>query len=197
MQHRIFIAINLPEKIKNELENLEKETAKLFPQETSRGLVRWIKKDNLHITLLFLGYLKEEDIPQICQIVKEISKIQTSFSLEFKKLLYGPPNKIPPSLIWVELGKNRELTELVEKLKQKVEETGILRKMDRRREFSPHITLGRIRTWQWQKIEPEERPDIEKDISLDFEVRSIEVMESRLKKAGAEYTILESIPLTL
>ncbi|PIR91382.1 hypothetical protein COU02_00430, partial [bacterium (Candidatus Gribaldobacteria) CG10_big_fil_rev_8_21_14_0_10_37_46] len=108
MQHRIFIAINLPEKIRNELEKLEKETAELFPQETSGGLVRWIKKDNLHITLLFLGFLKEEDIPQICQIVKEISKIQTIFSLEFKKVLYGPPNKIPPRLVWVELGKNRE-----------------------------------------------------------------------------------------
>ena len=57
MNHRIFIAINLPEKIKNELEKIEKETAELFPKETSRGLVRWLKKDNLHITLLFLGYI--------------------------------------------------------------------------------------------------------------------------------------------
>lgn len=194
MPHRIFIAINLPEKIKNGLGKLGKETAELFPQETSRGLVRWVKKDNLHITLLFLGFLKEEDIPQICQIVKEISKIQTIFSLEFKKVLYGPPNKIPPRLIWVELGKNRELTGLVEKLKQKVEETGILRKMERR-EFSPHITLGRIRTWQWQRIEPEERPNIEKDISLNFEVNSVEVMESQLKRTGAEYTILETCNL--
>jgi len=207
MQHRIFIAINLPEEIKKELENLEKETAELFPQETSRGLVRWIKKDNLHITLLFLGYLKEEDIPQICQIVKEISKIQTIFSLEFKKVLYGPPNKIPPRLVWVELGKNRELTGLVEKLKQKVEETGILRKIEKTRlqryalhcgqgEFSPHITLGRIKTWQWRRIEPEERPDIGKDISLNFQVHSIEVMESQLKRSGAEYTVLESAPLS-
>lgn len=194
MAHRIFIAINLPEKIKNGLENLGKETAELFPEETSRGLIRWVKKDNLHITLLFLGYLKEENIPQICQIVNQIAKTQNPFSLEFKKILYGPPNKIPPRLIWVELEKSRELTEIVKKLRQKVEEIGVLEKMEKR-EFSPHITLGRIRTWQWKRIEPEERPDIEKDISLNFEVHSIELMESQLKRTGAEYTILETCNL--
>ena len=194
MNHRIFIAINLPEKIKNGLGKLGKETAELFPQETSRGLIRWVKKDNLHITLLFLGYLKEENIPQICQLVNEIAKTQNPFSLEFKKILYGPSNKIPPRLIWVELEKSRELIEIVKKLRQKVGEIGVLEKMEKR-EFSPHITLGRIRTWQWQRIEPEERPDIEKDISLNFEVNSVEVMESQLKRTGAEYIILETCNL--
>jgi len=194
MNHRIFIAINLPEEIKNELEKIEKEIAGLFPKETSRGLVRWVKKDNLHITLLFLGYIEKENIPQICEIVNKIAKTQNPFSLEFKKVLYGPPNKIPPRLIWVDLEKSAELTDLVKKLKEKLEETGFLEKMERR-EFSPHITLGRIRTWQWKKIEPEERPDIEKDISLNFGVNSVEVMESQLKRSGAEYNILESIQL--
>ena len=196
MKHRIFIAINLPEKIKDELEKLEKETAELFPEETSRGLIRWVKKDNLHITLLFLGYIEEENIPQICKIVNEIAKTQNPFSLEFKKVLYGPPNKIPPRLIWVDLEKSTELTDLVKKLKEKVEETGFLEKMEKR-EFSPHITLGRIRTWQWKRIEPEERPDIKKDISLNFEVNSVEVMESQLKRSGAEYAILETCNLRL
>ena len=196
MKHRIFIAINLPEKIKNQLEKLEKETAELFPEETSRGLIRWVKKDNLHITLLFLGYIEEENIPQICEIVNEIAKTQNPFSLEFKKVLYGPPNKIPPRLVWVDLEKSAELTDLVKKLKEKVEETGFLEKMEKR-EFSPHITIGRIRTWQWKRIEPEERPDIKKDISLNFEVNSVEVMESQLKRSGAEYVILETCNLRL
>lgn len=63
------------------------------------------------------------------------------------------------------------------------------------RAFSPHITLSRIRTWQWRQMEPEERPEVNKDISLSFEVNSIEVMESQLKRGGSEYTILESAQL--
>ena len=63
------------------------------------------------------------------------------------------------------------------------------------RAFSPHITLGRIKTWEWKNIEPEERPEVKEDIDLNFQVDSIEVMESQLKKSGAEYAILESFQL--
>jgi 2'-5' RNA ligase len=44
-------------------------------------------------------------------------------------------------------------------------------------------------------MEPEEKPKIDEDISLNFQVKSIEVMESQLKRGGAEYTILESFEL--
>ena len=192
--HRIFIAINLPEKIKTELENLEKEIANLFPPEVSRGMIRWVKKENLHLTLLFIGAVKDEEIPQISQIVKKITQTQKPFSLRFEKLCYGPPKKMPPRLIWLDLEKKPELLTLAEKLKKGVGDSGILKKIEKR-EFSPHITLGRIRTWQWRKIEPEERPEIEREISLDFEVKSIEVMESILKRTGAEYRVLESVKL--
>jgi 2'-5' RNA ligase len=63
------------------------------------------------------------------------------------------------------------------------------------REFLPHITLGRIREWQWRQIDVEERPLIEKDISINFKVISIDVMESQLKRTGAEYSILKSFSL--
>lgn len=187
---RVFIAINLPEAAKKELHNLEKETQGLFPEEV-RGVVKWIKKDNLHITLLFIGSVRDEEIPEICQIVKEIVQTQKPFSLKFKRVCYGPPDKIPPRLIWLELEKNIEAAEIAEKLKQTMSEKGILRRFENR-QFSPHITLGRIKAWQWKRIEPEERPEIEKEISLNFEVSSIEVMESALKRTGAEYTILVS-----
>ena len=59
----------------------------------------------------------------------------------------------------------------------------------------PHITLGRIKAWEWQRIEPEERPDVSREIDLGFEINSIEVMESQLKRAGPDYTILHSCPL--
>lgn len=191
---RVFIAINLPEQIKKELENLKKEVQNLFPQEVSRGVVRWVKEENFHLTLLFVGSIPDQEIFQVCQIVKETVRNQKPFSLKFKKLCYGPPQKIPPRLIWLEIEKNSALSRLAENLKKKAKEKGILRKIENRG-FSPHITLGRISTWQWRSIEPEERPEIEKEVSLSFDVKSIEVMKSVLKRSGAEYTILQSIIL--
>jgi len=65
-------------------------------------------------------------------------------------------------------------------------------KGEKGRGFSPHITLGRLRQWEFRKIEPEERPNINEEINFGFEVTSIEVMESNLRKGGAEYSVLES-----
>lgn len=192
--HRIFIAINLPEGIRKGLENLEKEISGLFPEEFSGGVVRWVKKDNLHLTLFFIGSIPDGQVPQVCEIVKKIAQSQEPFSLSFKKVCYGPPRKMPPRMIWLELDRSPELLNLAEELKKGIGESGLLRRMEAR-PFSPHITLGRIRTWQWKRIEPEERPEIDREISLAFEVKSIEVMESRLKRTGAEYTILKSFNL--
>lgn len=192
--HRIFIAINLPEEVKTELEKLEKEIESLFPPGLNRGMFRWVKKENLHITLLFIGSVRDEEIPKISQIVKDIAQSQKPFSLRIEKVSYGPPKKIPPRLIWVEVRRKPELSEIAKKLKKEMAESGILRKVEQR-EFSPHITLARIKSFWWKRIEPEERPEIEREIALDFEVNSIEIMESKLKKTGAEYTTLESAKL--
>ena len=60
---------------------------------------------------------------------------------------------------------------------------------------SYHITLARLRQWEFNKIEPEEKPEINEDINLTFEVNSIEVMESELKRGGPNYIVLESCRL--
>ena len=63
------------------------------------------------------------------------------------------------------------------------------------RPYTPHITLGRIRQWEFRAMEPEERPEIEEEINLSSEVKSIEVMESKLKPQGPDYFVLESLVL--
>ncbi len=44
-------------------------------------------------------------------------------------------------------------------------------------------------------MEPEERLEVNEEIDLTFEVNSIEIMESQLKRGGAEYIVLESVLL--
>ena len=68
-------------------------------------------------------------------------------------------------------------------------------KSEREKDYIPHITLGRLKQWEFRAIEPEERPEVNEEIDLSFEVSFIDIMESRLKRGGAEYAILESIPL--
>ena len=155
----------LPEEIKKQLVSYQGKWSDLP--------CRWTKKDNLHITLEFLGYLTDEELMELSQKTKEMAFEKKAFDIHLDKICYGPPNKRPPRMVWV-VGK-------------------------RIKEFNltPHITLGRIKTWQFRQIEPEERPEINEEIDSTFEVKSIEIMESQLKRGGPEYTVLESVPLKI
>ena len=62
--------------------------------------------------------------------------------------------------------------------------------------FFLHITLARLNIWEFRKLEPEERPNVQEEISLTIPVSSLQVMESKLKRTGAEYSVIESIPLS-
>ncbi len=57
---------------------------------------------------------------------------------------------------------------------------------------SGHITLARIKEWAFKTIEPEERPSIDQNFEFSFPVKSLELMESVLKKTGPEYKIIKS-----
>lgn len=164
MKHRIFIAINLPEDIKKRLT--------FYQEKWSELPIKWTKRDNLHITLEFLGYIAKEELLEICQNTRKLASKYKPFTITLNKVCYGPLKKVPPKMIWV--------------MGEKIKEFNLL----------PHITLGRIKTWEFKQIEPEERPEINEEINLNFEINSIEIMESVLKRGGSEYTILQSIPLS-
>jgi len=186
MRHRIFIAINLPEKIRMELSKYKENWPELP--------VRWTKKDNLHITLIFFGYLLDEELLEIFKITKEVAARNQSFLLNLSKICYGPPEKMPPKMVWVQGEKSREFASLKDDIEKSLGNSERVSFSPEKRVFSPHITLGRIRTWEFRQLEIEERPEISEDISLSFEVNSIEIMESHLKRRGPEYTIIESCP---
>jgi len=188
MRHRIFIAINLPQKIKNELVQYQKEVEKFF--EENIHPIRWTKKENLHITVEFLGYLHDREIEKVKEILREISKKISPFEVELFKICYAPEKEKIPRMIWAVGEKSDVLCKMKRDLDQKLEKEIGFR--PEKREFNPHITVGRIRKWQFKAIPLDERPEIERDIELKFKVNSIELMESFLKRTGPEYKIIES-----
>ncbi len=183
MRHRLFIAINLPEKVKSKLSSYSLKYQELP--------AKWTKKQNIHITLLFLGYIQEDEISEILKNTEQVVKSHNSFSLTLNKICYGPPKKTP-RMVWAAGEKSEKLGKLRTDLENSLSNLDFEKE---KRAYSPHITLARLRQWEFRNIEPEERPGIEQDINLSFEVNSIEIMESQLKRTGAEYTILNSFQL--
>jgi 2'-5' RNA ligase len=186
MRHRVFIAINFPPAIKERLYSIRDKLSNLP--------CRWTKKENLHLTLLFLGYLNDQEVLETCQIVSQIGKKHSPFSLGLEKIIPGPPGK-SPRLVWAVGKPSNDLAELQRDLESALFER-IPNDNEKGRSFAPHATLARIKQWELQKMEAEEVPEINQEISLSFPVDSIEVMESELKREGPEYHVLESAPLS-
>ncbi|OGZ79365.1 MAG: 2'-5' RNA ligase [Candidatus Staskawiczbacteria bacterium RIFOXYD2_FULL_37_9] len=185
-RHRIFIAINLPEEIKKELARFYDKWPELP--------AKWASKDNLHLTLEFLGNLNDVEIGEACQIAGEVAKRHKPFSVNLNKILYGPIKKMPPKFVWA-IG---ESSEALANLKSDLQEC-LLEKIafrpEQSRGFTPHITLARILEWEFRKFDLDERPEINENIDLIFSVDAIEVMESEKKRGGHVYTVIESCPL--
>jgi 2'-5' RNA ligase len=186
LRHRVFLSISLTEKIKNRLSKY-KENLSSLP-------AKWVKRDNLHITLIFLGDSNEKEIGYIGEALKKESSKHSPFNLFLNKISYFPENKIPPRMICATGESTKEILDLRKGIEKALLERGVHFPLEMKK-FNPHVTLARIRAWDWRKIEPDERPEVTEDININLEVKSIELVESKLKRGGPEYTILERAKL--
>jgi len=189
-KHRIFIAINLPEEIKRELF--------LYSRKWPELQAKWTPKDNLHVTLEFLGDVTDEELGEVCLAAKDTLGVQKSFNLSINQIIYGPPrlrSGQTPRMVWAMGDKSKELGELRQTL-----EKALLKKVSfipENRGSAPHITLARLSSFVFKQIDQDEIPEINETIDLVFTVESIEIMESELKRGGPQYTVLESYQLVL
>ncbi|HCM36948.1 MAG: 2'-5' RNA ligase [Candidatus Wildermuthbacteria bacterium RIFCSPLOWO2_02_FULL_47_9c] len=182
--HRIFVAINLPDTVKQELLEYKNK----WPEIPAR----WAGKENLHLTLAFLGNTSDEELREVVGLLQEVGDRHSPFELKIIHLQYGPDAK-NPRMIWAIGEKPPKLL----KLQKDIEHTLAAENLytPEARPFSPHLTLARFHVTQFRQMEPEERPEIAQEISFSFPVETIELMESKLKRSGAEYTILQSFVL--
>jgi 2'-5' RNA ligase len=199
--HRIFIAVNLSEKIRRDLCSFEDKCLDLP--------ARWTKPENLHITLVFLGNATDGEVMDICKTAGEVAKRHDPFDVTIDKICYGPVGKEMPRMVWAVGEKSEELGALQTDLQNAFFETGssCAKASEDKQQFSspsvalakggfaPHVTLARIKQNELRQIEQDELPLIDEQIHHTFLVESIEVMESELKRGGPTYTVLESLRL--
>jgi len=180
MKKRIFIAINLPEDLKNSL---------IFYQRKINGLfVRWTKKDSLHLTLVFIGYVLEEDIEKIYQAVSKATKKFKPFTIIFDKIEKDEFLR----MIWLKGRVNQSLLNLKKELEKNLSAEKNIFFQPEKRIFKPHITLARVKPEAQTFFS---KTKVSEDFFVNLKVASIEIMESHLKKDGAEYSVLKSFSL--
>jgi len=131
---RAFLAIELPEQIKNGL-------AGICAGSSCEKGIKWVERDNFHLTLLFLGDIFSDQEQDLVERLALLAKKQPSMTITITD-----PGAFPdadrPKVIWMAVEAPRELYSLQKEIYRQVKEVGI---RVRNNKFSPHITLGRGR----------------------------------------------------
>ena len=91
---RTFIAVELPQDIKMKLDGL------IASFRADSGGIRWVRAENLHITLRFLGDIDEAAVPGLAENIRSTTGGFGKFRLSLSGI-GGFPNLRRPRVIWV------------------------------------------------------------------------------------------------
>lgn len=169
---RAFIALPLPQEVQSALGEISRQLSS-----QSQG-VKWVKPENIHLTLRFLGDTDPAKVADLSAGLDEIAAQRAAIALRLGQV-GAFPNLRRARVLWVGL---EEEGEQLHKLRRAVEH--LARSLGWEREaqqFKPHLTLGRVR--EGGRVFPEV-PEVP---PLAFRADRLELIESRLKPAGPEY----------
>lgn len=180
MRRRIFIAINIDDKTKRFIETKISGWKETLP-------LKWIPKDNWHLTLAFLGYIEDQDLEQLAVNLKQAISTMPIFDIHLTNFTWGP-KKERPKMLWLKGEKDENLTNLRITI-----ETAVTNQEIDKKEFRPHITLARVSSGLLNK-----KPLLEIDTQTNImvPVASVEIMESVAEKGKRKYYVMESIDLS-
>lgn len=177
---RLFFAVDLAGPMKD-------ETLKLAAR-GEENIWRWISKDDLHLTLVFIGYLDQEKLPQVIEAGQKACQNIPTFVLKCLNIEYGPNNN-NARMIWLNIEKSEILAQLKNNLEKALADRRINFNQEQR-EFHPHITLARLKIGSFKPNRP-----MEQNYIKNFSVGEIMLMASNLKRSGAEYTCIQIFSL--
>lgn len=180
MYLRCFIAIGIPELIKRDIGEFI-EILKKYNVD-----VKWATHKNLHLTLKFLGNTPEVLLPKIKEALLNIVLSYEPFYIKIYSIGVFPNRKYP-RVIWVGV----EDSGILKKLTNDIEDSmALLGYQKEDKEFTPHLTLGRVRSRKGIVNLINELDNFKGKDFGSVNVEGIKLMKSELNPKGAEYICL-------
>ena len=187
---RVFIAIDIDEEIRKGIADLQDELKSKV--DIKKSDVKWVNPKNMHLTLKFLGEIKDKAAVEVCNIAKEAAGRHKSFELDVESVgFFGGKSA---RVLWVGTGKGQEnLLELQKDLEQQLDSAGWPAE---KRKFSGHLTLCRIRNSK-AGVKLAQMTEGYRDFKLgSILAESVTVYQSELNPSGPVYTVLGNYNLS-
>ncbi|WP_417317808.1 RNA 2',3'-cyclic phosphodiesterase [Emcibacter sp.] len=149
--------------------------------------VRWMRPENLHVTLVFLGRQSAEDASRIAATMTEVAPRHQSFDIVIEGL-QTTRNNWQKGVLMAMVRENDSLRNLQLDLARSLASLDI-EGLDQR-EYMPHVTLARLKQ---ERISPDQLSSV--NFSLRQQVRTMGLYESITLETGAVYTLLKTVQL--
>ena len=183
---RLFVALEIPSAVRENLAALIGEL-RAADALASRNKARWVRAENLHVTLKFIGNVDAGKLDAIRAALAEV-RCDAPVELRFRGLGFFPNNR-RPRVLWAGVEDSPNLAELAGEIDARLTKLGIPRET---RDFAAHLTLARFDP---PGISETLRAAAQKNAAREFgSVRTGEfhLFESKTRPTGAEYTRLSS-----
>lgn len=181
---RVFIGVKLSGLLKKEISKICEVLKK------SNADVKWVEVENIHLTLKFLGEVKEEKLTDL-NCIEKVVQNNSPFVFEIQGM--GTfPNLKRPRVIWIGISNGKEdIINICKSLNEVLYKVGFKKEQ---REFSPHITIGRVKSNKnlSNLISSISKVTIS---NLKEEVKSIYLIKSVLTSKGPVYTDIKEFNL--
>jgi len=185
---RIFIAIDINNKVQKAIGKLQK---KLQNELCFDKGVKWVRPEIMHLTLKFIGDVKDEILNDVCKMTGEVAAQYSPFNLDIEKA--GHFGGKSARVLWIGTGNGYEqLRQIADDLNEQLQQLGFAPET---RQFTGHLTLCRIKNTKagYELAKATEKYG-------DFQagavtVGSIIVYQSQLSSDGPTYTALAKYKL--
>ncbi len=181
---RCFIAIDIDEGIRNQIDRLQRE----LQQKTglTRPDVKWVDPALIHLTLKFLGEVRDAEVTKVCKIAESVAANHKGFSVNVGKVgSFGSTARV----LWVGIDKSDALLGLQKDLDEQLSQAGW---PGDKKQFAGHLTLCRIKKPQAGRKLQDLIKDY-RDMNLgSFGADSICVYKSELTSSGPIYTVVSA-----
>jgi RNA 2',3'-cyclic 3'-phosphodiesterase len=177
---RLFVAVSISEQSRNAVSNLVENFRSESPG------VRWVKPENLHLTLKFLGDVEESRLSSLKNALDSSVSDLRLFQFDLTNLGCFPNIK-RPRVLWV--GIEDESNQLV-RLHKNIEEQFF--KVDfpkEKRRFQPHLTVARIKDSRNSNLFLSEFQSYNLG-QFTVDVADVLLIKSDLRQSGAKYSCL-------
>ncbi len=189
MSLRLFVAVNLDPALRPAVDQVRRRLVQAWPQ--GERLVKWVEPENLHLTLKFLGEVGEEKAEEVLAALEGLAG-KGEFEVRYSGLGAFPRPR-GARVLWIGVVEGADrLASLAAWVEERLQPLGFPRET---RPFSPHLTIGRLRTPAYH---PELERAVEREARVEVgsqRVQSVEVMESVLRRQGPVYTVRASYRL--